>query len=82
MSNATQLISKAVVASRHDSFIESYWPEITDSDALGVAVSKWAEWEGDKIAEAFFSALEDSNYHSIRSDFILLWNAENGTVFK
>ena len=78
---ATVLIDKAVKASREGSFIEEYWPTITDADALGVAVSKWAEWGGDKIAEAFFSALEDSNYHTERADFILLWNDRHGTDF-
>lgn len=81
MTEATRRIDEAVIASRHDSFIEEYWPTITDADALGVAVSKWAEWEGNKIAEAFFRALEDANYHKDRVDFILLWNDRYSTDF-
>ncbi len=81
MSEATELLTKAAAASLEETFLPEYRSEITPADALGVAISKWAEWEGDKIAEAFFSALEDSNYHTDRADFILLWNDRHGTAF-
>ena len=81
MSKATDLITKAAHASLEESFIPEFQHDITQADALGVAISKWAEWEGDTIVEAFFSALEDSNYHTDRDDFILLWNDRHGTTF-
>ena len=81
MSEATDLISRAAKASLEESFIPEFQSEITPADALGVAISKWAEWSGDTIAEAFFSALEDANYHTERAEFILLWNDRNGTTF-
>lgn len=74
-------IQLAAQMTRKESFIESYQDGISDADALGVGISKWAEWGGDTIAEAFFSALEDSNYHTTRADFVLLWNDREGTDF-
>jgi len=79
MTQAMRFIDSAAAASRRDSFIESYWPTISDEDALGVAISKWAEWEGNKIMETFASALEDSNYHTERAEILDLWNSRNGT---
>ena len=78
---AVRFLNSAAKSSRRDSFIEEYWPTITDADALGVAISKWAEWDGNKIAEAFFSALEDSNFHSARAKMVDFWNTEVGTEF-
>lgn len=81
MTESTTCIGYAVAASRRDSFLPKYRDKITDADALGIAVSKWADFEGDKIAEVMFSALEDANYHSIRAEFVELWNEQNGTHF-
>ena len=78
---AVRHLNDAASTSRRDSFIEEYWPTITDADALGVAISKWAEWDGNKIAEAFFSALEDANFHSVRAKMVDFWNTEVGTDF-
>lgn len=74
-------LGQAAKASLIESFLPEYQDQITPADALGVAISKWAEWDGDTIAEAFFSALEDANYHRERADFVLLWNDRNGTKF-
>lgn len=76
-----ELIQQAAELRKEQSFVAEYRDEITDADALGVAISNWAEWCGDTIAEAFFSALEDANYHTERADFVLLWNDRNGTNF-
>ena len=74
-------IQLAAQMTRKESFIAEYQDGITDADALGVCISKWAQWTGDTIAEAFFSALEDANYHTTRADFILLWNDREGSKF-
>jgi len=79
MSRATELLQQAAETSRKESFVLEYQSGITDADALGVALSKWAEWTGDTIAEVFFSALEDANYHTERALFIDLWNDHNGS---
>ena len=78
---AIEHIQAAAMITKRESFIPEAQNEITDADALGVAISKWAEWTGDTIAEAFFSALEDSNYHTMRENFVLLWNDREGTAF-
>jgi len=81
MTRATDLLQQAAEFSRTDSFVKEYQSGITDADALGVAISKWSEWTGDTIAEVFFSALEDANYHTERALFIDLWNDHNGSEF-
>jgi hypothetical protein len=40
--------------------------EVSDAEALGVIVAQWAEWDGNKIIEAFLAALEDANFHTER----------------
>jgi len=73
------LIQQAADSCKKESFIE---PEkATNAEALGMAISKWSKWTGDTIFEAFINALEDSNYHRDRSDFVLLWNERHGTKF-
>ena len=72
-------IQLAAQMTKTESFNADCQDDITDADALGVGISKWAEWTGDTIAEAFFSALEDSNYHTARADFVLLWNDREGS---
>ena len=39
----------------------------TDADALGLMVASWAHWDGVQICEAFLSALEDANFHTLRA---------------
>jgi hypothetical protein len=36
----------------------------TDTDALGILIAHHFEWDGIKIMETFFSALEDANFHT------------------
>ena len=35
-----------------------------DSDALGLLISHYFEWDGLRILETFYSALEDANFHT------------------
>ena len=74
-----ELLTEAALRSRNNSFLPDYRASITDYDALGVAISNWTHFDGDKIAECFFSALEDANCHSIRHNFVLLWNDAHDT---
>ncbi len=37
--------------------------EVPDADALGVMVSQYVGWDGGDIIRAFYSALEDANFH-------------------
>lgn len=32
-------------------------------EGLGIAISRWAEWDGLSIMRVFRSALEDANFH-------------------
>ena len=81
MTETNALITQAASISKSKSFMPAFQAETSDELALGVAISKWAHWDGDKIAETFFAALEDANFHRERADFILLWNDRNGTAF-
>ena len=38
--------------------------QATEQEALGLVISSYFEWDGLKIFEAFYSALEDSNFHT------------------
>jgi len=51
-----------------------------DTEALGVLVSQWTEWDGAKIVEVFASALEDANYHTFRAKMLTLWELEEATT--
>ena len=48
----------------------------TREEALGILISKWAEWDGQKIMDVFLNALEDANFHSFRSRLLELWEKE------
>lgn len=39
---------------------------ISKAEILGCIISKYFEWSGKPIIEAFLSALEDANYHTLR----------------
>ena len=70
-----QAITEVAAATRIRAFMPGYRDEISDADALGVAIANWADWDGEKIAEAFFSALEDANFHSERAAMLKIWQA-------
>lgn len=79
MNEASKLLHQAAQATKLEAFTNP--AEASDEDALGIALAKWSEWNGDAIAEVFFAALEDANFHQDRADFILLWNHRHGTAF-
>lgn len=59
-----QAIAEAVA--RH-TFTEKYQretePELLHEEALGVALARWAEYDGMKLLRVLYSALEDANFH-------------------
>lgn len=39
-----------------------------DLETLGILVSKYCEWEGEKIIKVMLEALTDSNFHSLAEE--------------
>ena len=50
--------------------------EASDSEALGLLVSKQCKWQGDDIFNVSYRAFEDSNYHSFNTNFEQLWEKQ------
>lgn len=38
----------------------------TDDETLGIIVSKYVEWEGERIKDIASYAFEDANYHGLK----------------
>ncbi len=72
---ANKALTQVAVITRARAFMPEYQAGITDADALGIAISNWADWDGEKIVEAFFSALEDANFHNERAKMMDIWRA-------
>lgn len=53
-------------------FMEEYQAGIKDTEALGVMLSSYFEWDGIQILDCFQAALEDSNFHSLNEEITLL----------
>lgn len=47
---------------KKDSFVEDY--EASDTEAMGMLLSKYFEWAGDSILEASYYGLEDANFRT------------------
>jgi hypothetical protein len=72
MTEITNLIQKAVDHGRNTFYTN---PDNTDpADALGIAISHWADWDGQKIVEVFKAALEDANFHTFNEQMSELWD--------
>ena len=48
-------------------FVKDYNP--TDTEILGIMLSKFLKWDGHAIAKAVYSAFEDSNFHTLNTEF-------------
>ena len=72
---ANKALTQAAVITKRRAFMPEYQAGISDADALGVAIANWADWDGEKIVEAFFSALEDANFHGERAKMLEIWQA-------
>jgi len=44
-------------------FVPEYRAAARDDEAVGIAVSQCLDWDGGAIIRAFWSALEDANFH-------------------
>ena len=65
--NLAQAIEKVAERASTEVFVESFIREDNYEDrkeeGLGVAISKWAKWDGETIMRVFIAALEDANFH-------------------
>tara|TARA_E500000178_G_C16982689_1_gene736595 strand:+ start:292 stop:534 length:243 start_codon:yes stop_codon:yes gene_type:complete len=50
--------------------------KITDEEVLGILISQFFKWDGNKIFKTTYSAFEDSNFHQFNEDFEKIWNKE------
>lgn len=57
-----------IKATRQRVFLPEYRDQTTDADVLGIMLAKYLGWDGSKILEATYSALEDSNYHTLNKE--------------
>jgi len=60
MTNLKSLIE----AKKKSVFVKEYQDKATDAETLGIMISQYYEWDGIKILETAFSALEDANFHT------------------
>lgn len=49
---------------KKECFVPEYQDKATDAEAMGLLVSKFFEWDGLQIMEAFTEALTDANFHT------------------
>ena len=59
---------KPLIEECRNSWVEpEYRNEWSDEDILGMIVSKYCRWQGDKIGKVAVEAFTDSNYHDVAS---------------
>lgn len=49
---------------------------LTDEEVLGILISQYFKWDGNKIFKTTYSAFEDSNFHQFNENFEKIWNKE------
>jgi len=59
---------------KRTSFVKPY--QATDTEAMGMLISKFFEWAGEDIMEAAYYALEDANFHGEAKAVLDLLNGE------
>lgn len=47
--------------------------KITDEEVLGILISQYFKWDGNKIFKTTYSAFEDSNFHQFNENFEKIW---------
>ena len=62
---------------KKDFYIPEYQDKASDTDALGILISQYFEWNGSEILKTAYSAFEDSNFHTFNEKMINLWRSEN-----
>ena len=71
---AMDLFRQAIKLKKETSFTDPTMA--TDEDALGILISQFSKWDGQKIFHTAFQAFEDSNFHSFNQKFRNQWNKE------
>jgi len=69
---AMTLFKQAIKLKKEIAFVNR--EKATDEDALGILISQFAEWNGQKIFDVSYSAFEDSNFHSFNESFKKEWD--------
>ena len=59
---AEEELKAMLEAQKKQSFIEP--DKATDQEAAGLLLARYFKWDGVKILEAAYSALEDANFHT------------------
>ena len=49
---------------------------MTETEKMGIEISKALEWDGEAIVEAFRAALEDVNFHTFNEAVGEAWELE------
>ena len=71
---AMNFFKEAIKLKKETAFVN---PSITsDEEALGILVSQFAKWDGQKIFDVSYNAFEDSNFHSFNEKFEQEWKKE------
>ena len=50
-------------------FVEEHQTKASDEETLGILISKFCQWNGNKIFRVSYNAFEDSNFHSFNEEF-------------
>ena len=50
-------------------FVEEHQAKASDEETLGILISKFCQWNGNKIFRVSYNAFEDSNFHSFNQEF-------------
>lgn len=53
---------------KHLAFVPEYRDQAKETEALGILISQYFEWDGSKIVETFIEALGDANFHSLAGE--------------
>lgn len=70
-------IIKQLIEEVKECFESEYRNQVSDQEALGIAISKYFKWSGEDIFKTAQSAFEDSNYHTFNEKFEKIWNDED-----
>lgn len=72
---AMDMFKQAIKLKKETAFVN---PETaTDEEALGILISQFAKWDGQKIFDVSYNAFEDSNFHSFNEKLEQLWEYSN-----
>ena len=70
------VLRKLIADAKEEMWNEDYRDKATESETLGVLISQYFEWDGQRIAQTAFAAFEDSNFHTLSEKFSKLCEEE------